>query len=141
VSPTILKSQNAVSGFDGIYIENCFDVTITKPRVVGVRRDGIRIERVAGNVNSLFIDGATIRDCGANGVTIDGSGDAILRDISLTSLFIRECGGIGVKCTTQTKTAGANQPVILQGWISQAQGGAKQISEDPDVLDLLKEVR
>jgi hypothetical protein len=141
VSPTITKSQNSVSAFDGIYVENCFDVTIDSPRVFGVRRDGIHVERVAGNVNSLFINGATIRDCGGNGVTIDGSGEATLRDITLTNLYIRECGRIGVKCTTRGKTSGANQPVILQGWISQARGGAKEISDDPDVIDLLNETR
>lgn len=141
VAPTITRSQHEISGYDGIYIENCFDVSIDQPRIAGVVRHGIHVERVNGNVNSLFVDGANIRSCGQNGVMIDGTGDHILRDIRLTGLFIRECGGHGVVCRTRSRTSGANQPVVLQGWVSQANQGAKLISQDPDIIDQLDELR
>ena len=140
VSPTVTHHDRPTGGYDGIYVENCFDLTIDSPRVFGVARDGLHVERVSGNVNSLFVNGASIRTCGGNGVVIDGSGEAVLRDITVTNLYVRECRGLGVTCTTQSLTSGAHQPVVLQGWISQAQEGAKKISQDPDVIDQLVEL-
>ena len=135
VSPTITKNTNGVSAYDGIYLNDCWDVVIDSPRIYGVGRHGIHIEPVSGRVNSVFINNAAIRDCGGSGVKIQGHLD-VLRDITLMRAYIRECGEFGVHCTTSGSTSGANQPVILDGWIKDAATG-KSISVDTDVIDSL----
>lgn len=134
-SPTIAKLANGVSGYDGIYLNDCWDVVIDGPRISGVTRHGIHIEPLSGDVNSVFINNAAVSDCGSSGVKIQGH-LGILRDITLMRAYIRLCGEYGVHCTTSGSTSGANQPVILDGWIKDAATG-KLLSGDPDVLDFL----
>jgi hypothetical protein len=134
ISPTITKESNGVSGYDGIYLNDCFDIVIDSPRINSVGRHGINIEPITGIVNSVFINNASIAECGSTGVNIQGIG--ILRDITLMRSYIRLCGEYGVHCTTSGSTSGANQPVILDGWIKDTATG-KLISKDPDIIDSL----
>ena len=135
-NPTIAKQANSVSGYDGIYLNDCLDVVIASPRISSVRRHGINIEPINGSVNAVFVGNAAIHDCGRTGVKIQGH-LGILRDITLMRSYIRLCGEYGVHCTTSGSTSGANQPVILDGWIKDAATIGKLISGDPDIVDSL----
>ncbi|MGK7906354.1 MAG: hypothetical protein AB4040_03885 [Synechococcus sp.] len=133
IGATITKQNNNVSGYDGIYLNDCSGIVIDSPRIFGVANHGINIEPHTGSVNSIFINCASIMNCRKSGVRLQRLD--ILSDIILTRTYIRDCSEYGVHCSAEGNNSGDRQPVIIDGWIKDSALGGKLIPQGLNLVD------
>jgi hypothetical protein len=154
------ERKKQYSGFHGIYIDRCTNVTVNAPHIGDTFKAGIKLSdgtpgdeaSPPAKVNQIYIRDPVVTflvpvahndQLKADGIRID-SPTHVLRDIVITGCYIRGHTAHGVLLKTAPGSGAVRQPVIIQGWVRQEGDGVcyppPASAVDSDIHLLIKPV-
>jgi hypothetical protein len=109
--------------YDGIYINNCNDITINGPFIKGTANAGIYVDDKDGDVNGLFVNAPRIYEVTTSGIDCDFTNGNTARDLVFTECYIRGYGDYAVRFDFGATSVSVSQPCLASGYATNEGSG------------------